>query len=584
MHAKESPLFGEYLKLASMASWHEIVAPNLDFEIGPQDALIVVDMQNDFVPTDDINPQGGAFAVAEGNHIADLIVKMMDRFAASGASVVATRDYHPVDHCSFIPQGGPFPPHCVQGGVGSKFYKPIGECLKKLQNLGKNADVVFKGFHEDVDSFGAITYADSPTSWARVTNRQDGPAGLHGCTLASWTGAVKLKCSNCEEDIDAPPDILSAYRRLTLADLLKERNIKRVFACGLAMDFCVLDTTLNAAGAGFAECYLIMDAARAAHLPGIGSIGSGFLQDPADLKAKMESAGTKVAPASSLLPDLEVKNPLSFQEIGRVFPEGLGPWALIPAAGVKLALQSNDGKYTVQGPDAEVKSLMRYKVDLTGTMGPLSPITLDAGARRALQIPADAKNFAWGYPLGKGSFDDKTLGYFSITTPAAAFFVFGGFIYCDGQGQPVAVMAVSLGSGLQFGQPNKWKANYSSSLGKRWQPVTAPLLLKAGAKIFAWINPGESLKAGGGEPWVVCKHGAFAYLFHDDPGVEDERDVYFAIEDKSEPMKPSLGRVSHREAPSPKGEPNPEPSPTQKGPNVAEREQPASQQQCCTIS
>jgi len=532
--------------------------------IGPEDALIVVDMQNDFVPTDDVNPSGGAFGVAEGGHVAGLIVDLMERFGACGGVVVATRDYHPNDHCSFIPHGGPFPPHCIQGSAGPKFYKPIGECLKRLQALGRTGDVVFKGYHEDIDSFGSFTYPSTVATDGRVVCRPDGPAGLHDCTLHSWTGAIKLKCSNCEEDVDAPPDILSCHRRQTLENMLKEKGIKRVFACGLALDFCVLDTALNGKGAGFPETFLILDAARAAHLPGIGTVGSGFLQDLGDLKQKLAGGKVQLVPTAALLPQLQVKNPLSFQEVGRVFPDGLGPFALTPAAELRLQLDAQGGKFTVQAPEAEINSLKRYNVDPTGSMGPLAPITLDDGARMALQIPKSATQFAWGYPLGKGSFDEKAHGYFSITTPAAAFCVYGGFVYVDGQGDVAAVMAVSVGSGLTFGTANKWKAKYSAGLEGRWQPVTAPLLRKKGAKLFAWINPGEVLKAGGQDPWAVCKHGAFVYLFHDDVSAEDERDVYFQVQDKAEPMKLSLGRISHRDmSPLMKGEPNPEPSPMQ---------------------
>jgi len=583
MHGEHSPLFGEYLKLTSDAGWNEVLDAQSKLQIGPQDALIVVDMQNDFIPTDDINPAGGAFAVAEGGNIAGLIVRLMERFAASGASVVATRDYHPVDHCSFIPQGGPFPPHCIQGHVGSFFYKPIGSCLKRLQALGRNADVVFKGFHEDVDSFGSFAYADEPSSWARVCNRPDAPCGLHGCSMSSWTGSVKLKCSSCDDDVDAPPDVLSCYRRQDLASLLKERNVSRIFACGLALDYCVLDTALNCVQAGFAESYIIMDAARAAHLPGIGSFGSGFMQDPAELKHKLVSSSVKVIPSAICLPELQVQSPLLYHEVGRVFPENLGPFALIPAKDLKLAVDLKAGKFTVEGPTADINNLKVWNVEPTGAMGPLAHISLDKAMRQALQIPESAVNFSWGYSLGNGTFDEKARGYFSITTPAAAFFVFGGFIYTNSQDDVVAVMSLSLGSGIAFSAANKWKHKYSASLAGRWQPVTAPLLRKKGARLFAWINPCEVLTQGE-DPWIVSKHGAFAFLFHDDPAQEDARDVYFTQKEKTQLRMATLGRISHRE--TPKGEPHPEPSPMQKAEQpqtipVMIKEVP---RRCCVVS
>jgi nicotinamidase/pyrazinamidase len=74
-------------------------------------ALIIVDFQNDFTP-------GGALAVADGDEIADTV----NRLAGSGDFdlVVATRDWHPPGHGSFAEQGGPWPPHCVQGTEGAE--------------------------------------------------------------------------------------------------------------------------------------------------------------------------------------------------------------------------------------------------------------------------------------------------------------------------------------------------------------------------------------------------------------------------------------------------------------------------------
>ena len=78
------------------------------------------------VPHDPVaNPQGGKFGVAEGGDIVKPIVKLIDAAVKAKATVCATRDYHPHDHCSFNAQGGPFPAHCVQGTPGSFFMKPI---------------------------------------------------------------------------------------------------------------------------------------------------------------------------------------------------------------------------------------------------------------------------------------------------------------------------------------------------------------------------------------------------------------------------------------------------------------------------
>lgn len=596
MHAESSPLFAEYLKLTAEAQWQDLLIKE-SLTVGPQDALVVVDMQNDFLPTDDVNPLGGAFAVAEGGHISKLVVQLMEHFAACGSTVIATRDYHPIDHVSFIPHGGPFPPHCIQGHVGSHFYKPIGACIRKLQTLGRSAEIVFKGFHEDIDSFGSFQYADDERTFGRVCNRQGGPSGLHGCTLAAWTGCVKLKCSNSEESVDAPPDILAAHRRQTLSDVLKEKNIKRIFACGLALDYCVLDTAINGKGNGFEESYLILDAARAAHLPGIGSFGSGFLQDPVELKNKLAAAGVRLMPASRCMPQLQVQNPLSFQELGAgVFPAQLGPFALVPSPRLKIALDVKGGKYTASAPSQEIADLRQYNVEPEGRLCPLAPITLEKKSREALGIPDSAKSFAWGYPPSGGNFDEKTRGYFSITTPAAAFFIFGGFIYTNEKDEVVAVMARALGSGLQFSAPSKWQAKYSASLQSRWQPVVARMMQKKGAKLYAWINPGEALEASGEKSWTVAQHGAFAYLFHDDPLQEDPRDIYFEVVDKRQAMQTNLGSMSRRDlgAVSPKGEPDAELSPAVRKDAAEPEPQPGTTPQairdekkpdkCCVVS
>jgi len=84
--------------------------------ITPQrgDALIVIDVQNDFLP-------GGMLAVPEGDQVIAPLNRCMAVFQARGLPVYATRDWHPADHCSFRSQGGPWPAHCVQGTTGAAF-------------------------------------------------------------------------------------------------------------------------------------------------------------------------------------------------------------------------------------------------------------------------------------------------------------------------------------------------------------------------------------------------------------------------------------------------------------------------------
>ena len=81
---------------------------------GPGDALLVVDVQNDFMP-------GGALGVRRGDEILPRVNRLIDRWSAAGLPVLLTRDWHPADHCSFAAQGGPWPVHCVAGTPGAQF-------------------------------------------------------------------------------------------------------------------------------------------------------------------------------------------------------------------------------------------------------------------------------------------------------------------------------------------------------------------------------------------------------------------------------------------------------------------------------
>lgn len=199
-----------------------------------------------------------------------------------------TTDYS--DHCSFNTEGGPFPPHCVQGSDGSKFFPAIAEALTESRKKHDNVHIVFKGFFEEIDSFGAFKYPEEYAE-TRLTYKRDVPVS---CGVP-WTGAYKLKQSNLAADVDAPPDVLAVTKKVPLADLLQSAAggaVNRIFVVGLALDYCVLDTALTAAGAEFTDIHVVVDAARAAHIPGVGSFGSGFLQDP---KSMVEECSGKVS-------------------------------------------------------------------------------------------------------------------------------------------------------------------------------------------------------------------------------------------------------------------------------------------------
>ncbi len=80
--------------------------------------LLLVDPQNDFFP-------GGAMGIPKGNNLIPVINSYIKHFSRQGWSILATRDWHPANHCSFSEQGGPCPTHCVQGSRGAQFHSEL---------------------------------------------------------------------------------------------------------------------------------------------------------------------------------------------------------------------------------------------------------------------------------------------------------------------------------------------------------------------------------------------------------------------------------------------------------------------------
>jgi nicotinamidase/pyrazinamidase len=151
------------------------------------DALIIVDVQNDFCP-------GGALAVPQG----DEVIPAINRLLAHRWLTVATKDWHPAEHCSFEPHGGPWPPHCVQGTLGAELHPALQ--TEKIQLT------VTKASHHDKDAY----------------------SGFDGTDLAT---------------------------------ILRNKGVKRVVVCGLATDYCVSATAHDALREGF-EVLVLEDAIR----------------------------------------------------------------------------------------------------------------------------------------------------------------------------------------------------------------------------------------------------------------------------------------------------------------------------------
>jgi nicotinamidase/pyrazinamidase len=178
-------------------------------EMTKRDALLIVDIQNDFLP-------GGALAVSSGDQIIPLVNLIQSKFDF----IVASQDFHPADHKSFAANNPGrkvgdiidlnglnqflWPVHCVQGTDGADFSKAL---------IQENWNKIFqKGMNPEVDSYSGF-----------FDNAKRGDTGL--------------------------------------AKFLKENQIERVFICGLALDYCVKFTALDALNEGF-ETFLITDATR----------------------------------------------------------------------------------------------------------------------------------------------------------------------------------------------------------------------------------------------------------------------------------------------------------------------------------
>lgn len=107
----------------------------------PGDALLLIDVQNDFCP-------GGALPVAEGDRVVEVLNRWLCAARASGAPVYASRDWHPLGHLSFREQGGPWPRHCVQDSPGARFHPAL--------ELPEDAIVINKGVRFDKEQYSAF--------------------------------------------------------------------------------------------------------------------------------------------------------------------------------------------------------------------------------------------------------------------------------------------------------------------------------------------------------------------------------------------------------------------------------------------
>ena len=111
-----------------------------------KDALIVVDVQNDFCP-------GGSLAVSRGDEVVPVLNRVIERFTKAAMPIFATRDWHPERTSHFKDHGGPWPAHCVQGTQGAEFHPGL--------KLGKGVVMVSEGMAADEDSYSGFQAIDS---------------------------------------------------------------------------------------------------------------------------------------------------------------------------------------------------------------------------------------------------------------------------------------------------------------------------------------------------------------------------------------------------------------------------------------
>jgi nicotinamidase/pyrazinamidase len=110
-----------------------------------KDALIVVDVQNDFCP-------GGALAVKDGDQVIPALNRHIDKFTKAGLPIFATRDWHPAKTTHFNTSGGPWPPHCIQGSKGAEFHPDL--------KLPPDTVIVSAGMGSDEDGYSGFLGID----------------------------------------------------------------------------------------------------------------------------------------------------------------------------------------------------------------------------------------------------------------------------------------------------------------------------------------------------------------------------------------------------------------------------------------
>jgi nicotinamidase/pyrazinamidase len=173
---------------------------------------------------------GGSLGVPQGDEVLAPINRLIDLYRAAGLPVYASRDWHPALHCSFADQGGPWPVHCVAGSEGARF----SDALQ-----------------------------------------------LDDAIIVSKAETVEL-------------DAYSAFNGTGLAETLRARGVERLAVCGLATDYCVLNTVVDALAAGFGVL-LVSEAIRAVNVhAGDGERAFGRMLDAGAVPVTLTDCGLAI--------------------------------------------------------------------------------------------------------------------------------------------------------------------------------------------------------------------------------------------------------------------------------------------------
>ena len=150
-----------------------------DIRPQPGDALLIVDVQNDFLP-------GGSLAVPHGDSVVAVLNRYLEIFAEQDLPVYATRDWHPPLHCSFRAQGGPWPPHCVAKTSGAAFAAAL--------QLPPAAVIVSKATTVEHDAYSGFQDTDLDTMLhsARIRRLFVGGLATDYCVLNTVRDAIGL--------------------------------------------------------------------------------------------------------------------------------------------------------------------------------------------------------------------------------------------------------------------------------------------------------------------------------------------------------------------------------------------------------